>query len=498
MEIKPASSNLARLRADAIIVGHFERVRHPEGATADVDKALEGTITRLIRQGDIKGKLNELTLLHSPGKLPAGRVLVVGLGKKRELTLNRVRQAVADACRYLRGRNVETIATMVLGAGVRRIGMEAAARAITEGALLGLYTFRRHITQHENDFGEVKELRISGRGRAALARGIERGEILARAANRARDMVNEPANFMTPTDIAEAARQLAEEFGLGIEIFDRDKMEELGMGGLLGVSRGSQQPPKFIILTYKGSDSAVVDLALVGKGITFDSGGIDIKPQEGMHEMKGDMAGGAVVMAALTALARLKPRINVTALVPATENLPSGTAMKPGDIISAMNGKTIEVLNTDAEGRLVMADALSYAKRLGAKAIVDVATLTGACHVALGDVCTGAFTNNQVMLDKLFAVGQETGEFVWQLPMYDEYKEQLKSDIADIKNIGNRYGGAITAAKFLSEFIDGTPWIHLDIAGTYYTTKEKGYLVKGGTGVPVRTLLEYILGTVKE
>ncbi len=496
MEIKPAASNLARLRADALVVSHFEKVRHPEGTTADIDRALDGAITRLIRQGDIKGKLNETTLLHSPGRLPAGRVLVMGLGKKKELTLNRIRGTVAEACRYLRGKNVETIATMVLGADVHRLGIEAAAQAITEGALLGLYTFRRHITKQEDDAGEIKELRISGRGRPALARGIERGRIIAEAANRARDMVNEPANFMTPTDMAEAARQLAGEYGLGIEVLDKDKMEELGMGGLLGVSRGSQQPPKFIILTYKGKDETNVDLALVGKGITFDSGGIDIKPQEGMHEMKGDMAGGASVMATITALALLKPKINVTALVPATENLPSGTAMKPGDIISAMNGKTIEVLNTDAEGRLILADALSYAKKLEAKAIIDVATLTGACHVALGDLCTGAFTNNQAMLDKLFAVAQETGEFIWQLPMYDEYREQLKSDIADIKNIGNRYGGAITAAKFLSEFIDGTPWVHLDIAGTYYSTKEKGYLVKGGTGVPVRTLLEFILTTI--
>jgi leucyl aminopeptidase len=331
-----------------------------------------------------------------------------------------------------------------------------------------------------------------------LLRGIERGRIIAEAANRARDMVNEPSNFMTPTDMAEAARKLAGEYGLGIEVFDRDKMEELGMGGLLGVSRGSQQPPRFIILTYKGRPSDDIDLALVGKGITFDSGGIDIKPSERMHEMKGDMAGGASVMAALTALAQLKPKINVTGLIPATENLPSGNAMKPGDIISAMNGKTIEVLNTDAEGRLILADALSYAKKLGARAIIDIATLTGACHVALGDVCSGAFTNDQRLADRLIAAGRETGELLWQLPMYDEYKEQLKSDIADIKNIGGRYGGAISAAKFLAEFIDGTPWVHLDIAGTYYTDREKGYIVKGATGIPVRTLVEYIMGAVKE
>jgi leucyl aminopeptidase len=251
-------------------------------------------------------------------------------------------------------------------------------------------------------------------------------------------------------------------------------------------------------LSYKGKKSDGVDMALVGKGITFDSGGISIKPSESMADMKGDMAGGASVMAALIALAQLKPGINVTALVPATENLPSGTAMKPGDIIKAMNGKTIEVLNTDAEGRLILSDALSYANKLGAKAIIDVATLTGACQVALGRICSGAFTNNQPLLDRVITAGNTAGENAWQLPMFEEYREYLKSDLADIKNIGNRYGGAITAAKFLEEFVDKTPWVHLDIAGTYMTDKEKGCLVKGATGVPVRTLVNFVLEQAKK
>jgi leucyl aminopeptidase len=297
--------------------------------------------------------------------------------------------------------------------------------------------------------------------------------------------------------MAEAARQLAKKYGLKVEVLEKEKMKELGMGGLLGVSQGSQQPPRFIILNYKGSTSEDIDIALAGKGITFDSGGIDIKPSDGMEDMKGDMAGGATVMATLMALAQLKPKINVTALVPATENMPSGTAMKPGDIITAMNGKTIEVLNTDAEGRLILADALSYAKKLHAKVIIDVATLTGACRIALGMICTGTFTNNDALAEKVIAAGKETGEYMWQLPMYEEYKENLKSDFADIKNIGNRYGGAITAAKFLAEFVDETPWVHLDIAGTSETDKEKGYLVKGATGVPVRTLVNFILSQAK-
>ena len=270
------------------------------------------------------------------------------------------------------------------------------------------------------------------------------------------------------------------------------------MGGLLGVSQGSQQPPRFIVLSYKGRDADDIDIALVGKGITFDSGGIYIKPSEDMDDMKGDMAGGASVMGAVAAIAQLKPKINVTALVPATENMPSGTAMKPGDVITAMNGKTIEVLNTDAEGRLILADALSYAAKLGAKAIIDVATLTGACRAALGTFITGVFTNNQALVDKIIAAGEAAGELMWSFPMNDEYKELIKSDIADIKNIGGKYAGAITAAKFLEEFVDKTPWVHLDIAGTSETDKDKGYLVKGATGVPLRMLVEFVMAEAKK
>ncbi len=498
MEIKAVAGDIVKIETGAIIVNYFEDAKQPEGDAAAVDAALNGAISQLIKQGDIKGKLNEITLLHNPGKLPSGRVVVTGLGKKSELTLDRVRGAAAETCRYLRQKGVDRIASSLQGAGINGIKTEDAVQAMTEGAILGLYAFRRHITKKENNYTEVKEFTIVGREEAAMTRAITRGKIIADAVNWARDMVNEPSNFMTPADMAEAARKIASEYGLTVEVLEKTQMAALGMGALLGVAQGSQQPPRFIILSYKGKKSDDIDIALVGKGITFDSGGIDIKPYEGMHEMKGDMAGGASVMAALMAIARLKPGINVTALVPATENMPGGTAQKPGDIVTAMNGKTIEVLNTDAEGRMILADALSYAKKLDAKAIIDVATLTGACHAALGDLCSGAFTNNQELADKLIVAGKETGELFWQFPMYDEYKEQLKSDIADIKNIGGRWGGAITAAKFLGEFVNNTPWVHLDIAGTYYTDKEKGYVTKGGTGVPVRALVNLILKMAKE
>ena len=499
MEIQAVVDDIAKVKAGAIIVNYFEGMKRPDGDTATVDKALDGAISQLIEQGDIKGKLNEVTLLYSMGKLPANRIVVAGLGKQPELSINKIRGAVAETCRWLRQKGVDSIASVVQGAGINGINIESAAQAVTEGALLGLYTFRRHITKKENNFGEIKQLLIVGsdKEKPLLEQAIAKGRILAEAANWARDLVNEPANYMTPSQMAEAARQLAKSYGLKVDVLEREQMAEAGMGALLGVAQGSQQPPKFIILNYKGSNSDEVDIALVGKGITFDSGGISIKPSKGMDEMKGDMAGGAAVMAALSAIAQLKTKINVMAIVPATENMPSGSALKPGDILTAMNSKTIEVLDTDAEGRLILADALSYAKKFDAKFIIDVATLTGACRVALGNLCTGAFSNNQELADRVIAAGNEAGEYTWQLPMYDEYKEQLKSDVADIKNTGGRYGGAITAAKFLAEFVDDTPWVHLDIAGTSESDKEKGYLVKGATGVPVRTLVNLILSLAK-
>jgi leucyl aminopeptidase len=492
MEIKATVGDLLKIKADAIVVNHYEEAKRPEGDAAVVDKALGGAITELIRQGDIKGKLNEITIIHSLGRLPVSRIVVVGLGKKKELDTNKIRGAVAEACRYLRGKGAATIVGVVLGSGINNIKAEDAVQAMTEGTVLGLYTFRRHITKKEKDSGEIMEFTIVGPEKRKIENAIEKGRIIAAAASWARDMVNEPSNFKTPQKLAEAARRLARDHGLKVEVFEKEKIKELGMGGLLGVAQGSRQPPKFIVLSYRGRPSGAIDLALVGKGITFDSGGISLKPSEHMDEMKDDMAGGASVLATLSALAQLKPEINVTALVPATENMPGGTALKPGDVISAMNGKTIEVLNTDAEGRLILADALCYANKLKAKAIVDVATLTGACQVALGKTTSGLFTNNQPLLDKIVAAGKEVGEPAWPLPMFDEYKELIKSDIADIKNIGNRYGGAITAAKFLEEFVDKTPWVHLDLTGPI-SDKEKGYLVKGATGVPVRTLISLVL-----
>ncbi|MBU2536675.1 MAG: leucyl aminopeptidase [Chloroflexi bacterium] len=500
MESKVVVGDIVSIEADAIIVNHFEGMESPEGETAAVDGLLDGVISQLIKQGEIKGKPNEITMVHSFGKLPAARVVVVGLGKQSELSINKVRVAVAETCRWLRAREISTIATVLQGANINKISPADAAQAIAEGALLGTYTFRRHMTKEEDKPDEIKQLSIVGteRLKSQLEEGANKGRIISEATNLARDMVNEPANYMTPTTMAEMAAKLAENHGLEITLIDPEQMKELGMGGLLGVSRGSRQPPKFIVLNYKGGTAKEPDIALVGKGITFDSGGISIKPSEKLEEMKGDMAGGAAVMAAIAAIARLKPEVNVMAIIPATENLPDGNAFKPGDVLTAMDGKTIEIISTDAEGRLILADALSYAKKHGARKMVDAATLTGACRIALGDVCTGAFGNNQEFMDSVLAAGREAGELVWQMPMYDEYKEQNKSDVADIKNVGGRLGGAITAAKFLAEFVDDTPWVHLDIAGTSLSDKEHGYQTKGATGVPVRTLVNLVLSLTEK
>ncbi len=496
MEIKVTAGDIARSTADAIVVGCYEDGGALEGATAAVDAALDAAIGQLVSQGEMKGKLNQVTLLHTLGKLPARKVAVVGLGKKTELTLDRVRGAGAVVCRALRRAAAADIAFAPLGAGAADITRGGSAQAIAEGALLGLYAFRKHLTK-EAENGEVNTVTLVESDAARLREltaGAERGRIVAEASNLARDLVNEPANYMTPSNMAEAAYRLAGNYGLEITVLEREQVRGLGMGAFLGVAQGGEQPPKFIVLRYNGRGSAENDIALVGKGITFDSGGISIKPSEGMGEMKGDMSGGAAVMGAMAALAQLKPKINVLAIIAATENMPSGSALKPGDVVTALGGKTIEIISTDAEGRLTLADAIGYARQQGARQVIDIATLTGACVVALGEICTGAFGNNQPLMDRVLAAAKEAGELTWQMPMFDEYKEQNKSDVADIKNTGGRPAGAITAAQFLAEFAGDTPWVHLDIAGTNMTEKEKGYLVKGATAAPLRTLVNLVMG----
>lgn len=493
--LKVEGGDIARVQAQAIVVNLFEGVTKPGGGTGAVDTALNGAVSQLIRDGDIKGKQGEITVIHTFGAIPAGRVLVLGLGKQEKFSLDTVRDLTANVCRHLRRMGIADAASIVHGAGIGGLEPSACAQAMAEGAVMGLYTFTRH-KKVEEDEKELRSLTLVEHDRAkhtALQRGVERGTIIAEAVNFARDMENEPSNYLTPTEMAARAQQAANEYGLGCQIFERERAAELGMGAFLGVAQGSHQPPKFIILNYRGDPNSDRAIGFVGKGITFDTGGISIKPAQGMEEMKGDMSGAASVIAAAVALARLKPRINVTAIAPTTENMPGGGAIKPGDVLRAMNGKTIEVVNTDAEGRLVLADGLSYARRLNLSPIVDVATLTGAISVALGNVAMGVMSNDAALVEQLKQAAAASGEKIWQLPMYEEYKEQIRSDVADMKNSGGRPAGSITAAWLLREFVDETPWAHIDMAGVDNYDKEKGAIVKGASGIPVRTLVNFAL-----
>jgi leucyl aminopeptidase len=496
MEIKAVAGDIAQVEADAIVVNLFEGVERPAGVTAAVDKALDGTISSLIRLGEIKGKFGEVGMVHTSGnRLPiAARIVAIaGLAKAEGLDADRIRGVAAEFCRALRRLNCHRIATILHGAGTGGLEPQASAQAITEGALLGLYTFHRY---KKPEYEDISELTLVASEQGLIPRleaAIFKATAVAEAVNLARDMANEPANYMTPSRMAEAAQGIADEYGLHCKLLDRADMETMAMGALLGVARGSSQPPKLISLSYRGNRNSKGALGFLGKGITFDSGGISIKPSEGMGEMKTDMAGAAAVMAAVAAIARLKVKVNVTAIIPATENLPSGTALKPGDVLEAMNGKTIEVISTDAEGRLILADALCYARKLGLSPLIDLATLTGACRIALGTRYAGLFANDQQLADKVLRAADQAGEKMWQMPMPEEHKEQIKSDIASLKNTGDRAGAAITAAIFLAEFAEDSPWAHIDIAGPATSSKETGYTVKGATGFGVRTLVELAL-----
>lgn len=495
MQITVQQGDISEFKADAIVVNLFEGVTSPGGATGAVDRAMGGAITGLIAQGDIRGKSGEFTLVHTLGKLPAARIVVAGLGKQADFNVDKVRDLSANLARYLRRQRVKAAATVAHGAGIGGIEGQACAAAIAEGAVLGLYRFLRH-KKADNDSFEMDTLTIveqDGSKNADLQRGVERGLILAEATNICRDLANEPANYLTPTDLANKAMELAKDTGIECQVFGPEWLREQGMGGILGVAAGSVQEPRFIFMRYNGAPAGEAPLALVGKGITFDTGGISIKPAENMGEMKGDMTGAAAVVAAISAIARLKPRVNVIAVAPCTENMPSGSATKPGDVLKTRSGKTIEVVNTDAEGRLVLSDALTFARENGANAIIDVATLTGAISTTLGNVAMGAMTNNPALLGRLRAAAGTAGEKVWELPMFDEYKDLINSDVADMKNSGGRMAGSITAAFLLKEFVEDTPWVHLDIAGVDNYDRERGVYVKGSSGIPVRTLVHLAL-----
>ena len=494
LKIDVQSADIIGIDTPALVVNLFRGVKKPGGATGAVDKALGGVITQLIEDGEIKGSTGETTLIHTLGKIKPSRVLVAGLGTQDKFDVQVVRRVSAEVVRFLRRKGISSAATIAHGAGIGGLDPQLSGQAIAEGAHLGLYKFGTYLTKNSDSTNEFEHLTVveSDKTRAkAIDAGIQLGSTVAKASITARNMVNEPANHMTPSRMAEAAQKVASNQGLKIEIMENAQMKKMGMGAFMGVAQGTDEPAKLIVLRYDGDpESPENNLGLIGKGITFDTGGISLKPPGGMEAMKGDMAGGASVIAAMEIIGQTKPKINVLAVIAATENMPGASAQRPGDVVRAMNGKTIEVINTDAEGRLVLADALCYAREQGITRLVDVATLTGAMVTTLGKACTGVMGNDGQLVQQTIDAGKKTGEKFWELPMFDEYKDLIKSDVADMKNSGGRQAGSISAALLLAEFVDGAAWVHLDIAGTSTSDKAAGYLVKGATGVPVRTLAQ--------
>ena len=499
MEILTSTGRFGDADVQALAVAVFKDEKADEGLLKELDAASSGVVRSVIESEELKGKEGETVYIHlvNAGGVKAKRLLLVGVGEREGYGLGQVAQMAGTAARTLRSRNVKSIG-IVPRAG-EGLGAVRAASAAVEGTFIGLFDTDKYRTVDKEERAvERLVLVMGGADEAAVRGGAERGRVVGEAVNFTRDLANEPGGYMTPTILAERAQSIADEFGLEIDVLDQARMEREGMGALLGVARGSEQPPKLIILKYtpEGRRKEVREgedyLAIVGKGITFDSGGISLKPGENMELMKYDMTGGATVLGVMRAIAQIKPPIPILGVVPTTENMPSGKATKPGDILRAMSGKTIEVINTDAEGRLILADAVSYAKKLGATRIIDMATLTGAVSIALGDVNTAILGTDQALIDEFIDAGQEVGEKFWQLPLDKEYSKQIKSDIADIKNVGGRKAGTITAAAFIKEFTDGMPWAHLDIAGTAWGDEAKPFRSKGPTGVAVRTLINFI------
>ena len=463
----------------------------PQPVLLTADEAVKSAAAAVLAAGEFKAGANETLLLHAPAGLAAKRLLIVGLGKQAKATAHSVRNAAGTAVRFTKPRAIRELVFALPEAEFLPPG--PCVRAAVEGALVGDLDPDTYRSDRKDLSVQSFAVAASGNSdhdtlQAAFAEGV----IIGESQNFTRALVNEPGNKLTPTILGERAAAMAAEVGLPCEVYSTDKLHELKMGAFWSVSQGSEEPPALIVLRYepKGVTDGPV-LGLVGKGITFDTGGISIKPSEKMELMKYDMAGGAAMLGAMRAIALLKPKVRVIGIVCAAENMPSGKAYKPGDVVTAMSGKTIDVINTDAEGRLVLADGLTYAKQLGATHLIDAATLTGACVVALGITNAGGFSNNDDTWTKFNTALATSGEKFWRLPLGEEYAEQIKSDIADIKNTGGRHGGAITAAEFLKVFAEDTPWIHLDIAGLAWIEDSKPWIAKGPSGVAVRSILEW-------
>ena len=455
----------------------------------------------MIASGDLRGKANEVAVLYPRGAIPAKRVLVVGLGKADTLDLETVRRASATATKRARDLNAKTVASIVHGAGVGGLELGSAAQAVVEGALLGLYRF--DAPKHSEPVNQIETLTIVEHDPARLPMveaAVRVADSTAQGVFLARDLVNLPPNMATPTRMAEAARKIAEAHGMALTIGDRQWAAERKMGAFLAVAKGAGEPPYFIVLEHNADRTDLDTVVLVGKGITFDTGGISLKPAEKMEEMKSDMAGAAAVLGAMQVVGLLDLPLRVIGITPCTENMPDANGYRPADIITASNGKTIEIISTDAEGRMILADALVYAQQYQPKAVIDLATLTGACVIALGEmVAAGIFSTDDWLQDKLVASGETTNERLWPMPLWDDYKRKIESLVADMLNSGGRYGGVGGSAIFLKEFTD-YPWAHVDMAGMVLITKkilETPYISLGATGYGVRLLVDFLLNWKK-
>ena len=494
MQVEANRGPIEELDVQALAVAVFKNEKSDDGFIKQLDELSGGLVSSALEAEEFSGKEGETCYFHlvANNKLKARRLLLVGVGEADDYKEGQISQMTGTAVRSLRSKNVKSIGVVPRAS----VEDEQSAATAVQGAFIALFDPDKYRTvEKEQKTVDRLVIVMESAGEGELERGLESGRIIGESINFTRDLANEPGGYMTPSDMAERAREIANEFGLNIDVLDEARMEQEGMGSLLSVARGSDQPAKLIILKYtpaKAEGDSSDLLAFVGKGVTFDSGGISLKPGENMELMKYDMTGGATVLGAMRAIAQLKPPIPILGLAPCTENLPSGKATKPGDVVKAMTGKTIEIINTDAEGRLILADAIAYAKKLGATKIIDMATLTGAVSIALGDVNTAVLGTDQELIDEIIEAGREVGEKFWQLPLDKEYSKQIKSDIADIKNVGGRKAGTITAAAFLKEFADGVSWAHLDIAGTAWGDDAKPYRSKGPTGIAVRTLLRIV------
>ena len=489
MQITLETRPYSEIEMPVLVSYLFEDTDVLQGQSDELDRAAGGLLRKLINDGEVSGKMLEFTLIHGPIGLGASRFLLVGAGKREAFNGSVARKVVGAALRYLKNRSIRKFALLAPD----KDRTEDFAQAVAEAVVIANFESDKYKTDKKTD-KSIETVLLAGyreTEKTAGEKGWRKGTVIGEAQNFTRDLVNEPANKLTPQILAQRAEAMAREAGLAVEILDEQKIADLKMGALLSVSQGGPEPPRVMVLTYVppiAKPGAPV-IGLVGKAVTFDTGGISIKPADGMEKMKYDMAGGGAMLGVMRAIAALKPAVKVICVVPSTENMVGGKAQKPGDVQTAMSGKTIEVLNTDAEGRLILADGITFAKQLGATHLIDAATLTGAIVVALSNVNAGVFGSDQAFTDKLLASSKAAGEKMWQMPIDDDYREFIKGSVGDIQNIGSgKGGGAITGAMFIKEFTGDTPWIHLDIAGTAWNDDQKPWMAKGATGTAVRTL----------